>query len=172
MTGPGGDLAAAAAGRARLRASHADREQVIDLLKAAFVRGMLAKDEFDLRVSQAFTSRTNAELAAVSAGLPGDLAAEPATAQPSRPARTQDDVMQRPGRTMAAATALYAGLWAVTFLLPWPRNSEGDPPKALALLFFPGTLAYLLALFAGAVNLVVLWHRKRSGGRPAPRASS
>ena len=47
------------------RVSHAEREQVIGTVKAAFVHGMLAKDEFDLRVSQAFASRTYAVLAAV-----------------------------------------------------------------------------------------------------------
>jgi len=41
-TGPGDDIAA---GRGRLRASDADREQVIDVLKAAFVQGRLTKDE-------------------------------------------------------------------------------------------------------------------------------
>ena len=46
----------------------AEREQVIDTVKAASVRGTLAKDEFDLRVSQAFASRTYAELTAVTAG--------------------------------------------------------------------------------------------------------
>jgi Domain of unknown function (DUF1707) len=48
MAGPG-DERAAAEGRDRgeLRASRADREQVIGTLKAAFVHGMLAKDEFD-----------------------------------------------------------------------------------------------------------------------------
>ncbi len=54
VTRPGDELAAAAAGRGNLRVSHAEREQVIDAVKAAFVRGTLAKDEFDLRVSQAF----------------------------------------------------------------------------------------------------------------------
>src|SRR5215470_4203092 len=42
-----------AAGRGHLRASHADRDQVIGTLKTAFVQGMLAKDEFGLRVGQA-----------------------------------------------------------------------------------------------------------------------
>ena len=67
MAGPGDEIAAGAAGRGRLRASHADREQVISILKAAFVQGMLAKDEFDQRVGHAFASRTRGELAA--AGL-------------------------------------------------------------------------------------------------------
>ena len=65
-----------------MRASHADREQAIDTLKAAFVQGMLAKDEFDRRVSQAFASRTYAELAALTADLP----VNPTAAQPRKPA--------------------------------------------------------------------------------------
>src|SRR5215510_4423966 len=52
---------AAAAG---LRASRADRERVIDLLKAAFVQGRLDRDEFDERIGQALASRTHGELAA------------------------------------------------------------------------------------------------------------
>src|SRR5215469_11014560 len=60
----------APAGRGRLRASHADREQAIELLKAAFVQDRLDKDEFDARVGQAFVSRTYAELAAVTADIP------------------------------------------------------------------------------------------------------
>ena len=61
---------AAAAGQ---RASRADREQVIDLLKAAFVQGRLARDEFDARVGQALASRTYAELAVVTADIPAEL---------------------------------------------------------------------------------------------------
>lgn len=44
MAGPGDEIAAGAGGRGDLRASHADREQVIGTLKAAFMQGMLAKD--------------------------------------------------------------------------------------------------------------------------------
>jgi hypothetical protein len=61
---------AAAAG---LRASRADRERVIDLLKAAFVQGRLNRDEFDARVGQVLTSRTHWELAAVTFDLPAEL---------------------------------------------------------------------------------------------------
>ena len=67
-TGPGDELEAA--GRGHLRASHADRDQVIGTLKAAFVQGMLAKDEFSQRVGQALAARTYAELAALTADLP------------------------------------------------------------------------------------------------------
>ena len=84
-TEPEGQMAVAA-GRSRLRASYADREQVIDMLKAAFVQGRVTKDEFDARVGQAFASRTYAELAVVTADLP---AREIADQQPSNRARAQ-----------------------------------------------------------------------------------
>jgi Domain of unknown function (DUF1707) len=67
MVGPGDEIAAGAGGRGHLRASHADREQVVGALKAAFVQGRLTKDELDLRVGQALASRTYAELAALTA---------------------------------------------------------------------------------------------------------
>ena len=53
MAGPGDEIAAARGqGRGELRASHADRDQVIEVLKAAFVQERLGKDEFDLRVGR------------------------------------------------------------------------------------------------------------------------
>src|SRR5215472_12170495 len=119
VTGPGDELAASATGRERLRASHADREQVIDALKVAFVHGMLAKDEFDLRVSQTLSSRTYGELAAVTADLP----VKPTSAEPPRPARVEgEQPVLRPGPVMMAATALCGGVWALAFLPPWPVN--------------------------------------------------
>jgi len=47
-----------------MRASHADREQVVELLKVAFVQGRLDSGELDARVGQALTARTYADLAA------------------------------------------------------------------------------------------------------------
>jgi hypothetical protein len=64
-----------------LRTSRADRERVIELLKAAFVQGRLAKDEFDARVGQALASRTYAELAAIGADIP----AGPTSTTPPHP---------------------------------------------------------------------------------------
>jgi hypothetical protein len=66
--------------------SHADREQVIGTLKAAFVQGRLTKDELDARVGQTFASRTYTELAALTA----DIHVRLTGAQPPRkPARSQ-----------------------------------------------------------------------------------
>jgi hypothetical protein len=72
-TGPGDEKAAGGPGHGHLRASHADREQVITALRAAFIQGRLTRDEFDLRVSRALRSRTYAELAALTADLPAGL---------------------------------------------------------------------------------------------------
>ena len=65
-TGPQGP----AAGRDQLRAGHADREQVIDALKTAFVDGRLTKNELAARTGRALTARTYADLAALTAGIP------------------------------------------------------------------------------------------------------
>ena len=166
MTGPGDELATAAAGRGHLRVSHADREQVIGTVKAAFVQGMLAKDEFDLRVSQAFASRTYAELAALTADLPAGLA----VAQPPKPSRPQgEQLVLRPGPVIVVATALYASVQAFVFLPPWPMNSEGDPPKGIVPLFVLSTLIYLFVVLIGVANMVALRREKRSGGRPPRR---
>ena len=77
-------MAVAAAGRSRLRASDADREHVVDMLKAAFVQGRVTKDEFDARVGQAFASRTYAELAAVTADIPARQIADHSPGNPAR----------------------------------------------------------------------------------------
>lgn len=63
---PGG----AAARRGNVRASSAEREQAIELIKAAFAEGRLTMDEHLERVERAYTSRTCAELAALAVDLP------------------------------------------------------------------------------------------------------
>jgi hypothetical protein len=60
----------AADGYGNVRASAADRERAVDVLKAAFAEGRLTKDEHDARVERAYRSRTYADLAALSADLP------------------------------------------------------------------------------------------------------
>jgi Domain of unknown function (DUF1707) len=72
-TGPWDPMAAGAPGRGGFRASDADREQVIDALKAAFVQGHLSKDELEVRAGLALASRTYAELTAITAEIPAML---------------------------------------------------------------------------------------------------
>jgi len=49
VAGPGDEMPAGVTGHGRMRASHTDREQVIDALKDAFVHGRLTGDELDAR---------------------------------------------------------------------------------------------------------------------------
>ena len=109
---------AAESGRGRLRASHADRERVVGTLKAAYVHGLVTKDEFDARVSQTFAARTYAELALITADIPAGLAAAPPPLRPgpakaSPPAHTN----LTPGERAIMATGLLAALALVAALL-------------------------------------------------------
>ena len=146
----------APAGRGRLRASHADREQAIELLKAAFVQDRLDKDEFDARVGQAFVSRTYAELAAVTADIP----AEPVAAGPvpaTTPARTLAKAARRSAICILVAFAL-VGLVALT-------HSE----SLAAMAFFPGVAAVIAASGFLGYGVVDAWNERRSGGQLPPR---
>jgi len=157
--GPGDELAAA--GRGHLRASHADREQVIGSLKTAFVQGRLTKDELDARAGQAFAARTYAELGALTADLPAGLAG----AVPPRPAARAQ--ARRPVSNAAKAGTFVVIAVAVPMVLSFLTGSP-----VLFLLFTP---FYFTALaFLGAETLVS-WREKRShrgqlppGAAPGP----
>ena len=174
--GPG-DQAADAAARGHLRASHADREQVINVLKAAFVQGRLAKDELHARVDQTFASRTYAELAAITADLPAGLAAITADlpaglARPEpvrRPARGEGErPVARPGPVIGVATGLYAGVWPLALLVPWPQGADGDSVMP-AVLIFTATLVYLLVVLISVGYMFAARREKHSGGQLPPR---
>jgi hypothetical protein len=75
---PGDQMAAGPPGRGHLRASDADREQVVEALKAAFVQGRLSQEELHRRVGEALLSRTYAGLAMLTA----DISAQPGEARP------------------------------------------------------------------------------------------
>jgi Domain of unknown function (DUF1707) len=108
-------MEAAAGGLGDLRASHADREQVIDTVKAAFARGQLTAGELDARVGQVLTARTYAELAAVTVSIP----AEADLARPPQPARAQPPLprnrLVNRGVCVITATTLAAGVWVGIF---------------------------------------------------------
>ena len=157
-TAPGDDVASA--GRGRLRASHADRERVLDVLKAAFVQGRLTRDELDERLAQALASRTYADLAAVTADLPVPLITAGLPARAAR-ARAPGNRAVRSGlRMIVVATALASGAWAAAWLT---GSTE------LFMLAMTITIAaFGSLLLAGAVILEVR-HEQRSSGQLPPR---
>jgi hypothetical protein len=145
MGGPGNEMAAGAGSRGHLRASHADREHVIGTLKAAFVQGMLTKDELDLRVGQALAARTYAELAALTADIPAGLTG-------SRPPRRA----RRPANKKAAAAVACSTVAFIGMLPVFQMTPDGSPfaiPVALiGLVLYVTVPTGWLVLFAMWVN--------------------
>ena len=59
-----------------LRASHADRDRVVDALRVAAGDGRLSAEELDSRLETALSARTMGELAELTADLPAKLASQ------------------------------------------------------------------------------------------------
>ena len=132
-------------------ASDADREQVIDTLKTAFVQGRLTKDELDARAGQAFASRTYAELATVTADIPAG------TPPGRKPAGT------RVAKKVAAGLGTAAGLSVTTIAIALlARNVELAAWGAL-LMF----LAVLVAIAAGMVAVGNMVDSRLKNPRPS-----
>lgn len=74
-----------------MRASTADTDRAVDVLKKSFAEGRLTRDELDLRLGQALLTRFFDELMEITADLPvgtfGRLPAHPVTPPFRRPAR-------------------------------------------------------------------------------------
>jgi hypothetical protein len=148
-----------AGGLGRLRASHADREQAIDLLKAAFVQGRLTKDEFDLRVSQVFASRTYADLGAPTADIPAGVTA----------ARLPAERDREPGRMLSFKTAARVGAVgagpSVASAAIVMTQSSGVP--AVVGVFLVGVTGVVVAGLLTALLMLVSWIVRRAQRRPA-----
>jgi Domain of unknown function (DUF1707) len=139
--------AAAPVRRSHLRASHADREHVIDRLKTAFVEGRLTKDELDARVGRALASRTHAELARVTADIPAGLITDLLA---RKPAGTQS----RPPTSKAATVARMAALVSVALMA--------------AAIFVPGGAALFLFTPLYCTALIIAFAQILGSQRDAP----
>jgi len=175
MAGPEDEMTASAAGRRPVRASDADREQVIEALKVAFAHGQMTKGELEPRVGRALAARTCAELAALTVDIP-PVPAAPGPVRP--PAPTQAPTRARPlaparRRPLAAAAARSGGCLALAAaavgasLILDPGGSGVDRPWAGLML-----LVAQYALIAGAwifYSAVANSARPRRSGHPAGR---
>ena len=155
--GPGDELEAA--GRGHLRASHADCEQVIGTLKAAYVEGRLTEDELDTRVGQVYASRTYAELAEVTAAVTADIPADPARARSTRDPWRATKIAWR-----IEYAIFLPGIVAV-LLIP------GGPHTSVATVVTMTTVVYVLFWILGVSLMVSSRPPKRSGGQLPPRSA-
>jgi hypothetical protein len=121
-----------------LRASDADRERVIDFLKAAFVQRRLSQGDLTGRVGQVLESKTYAELAGATAGIP---ARRTATPRPRQPATPQPRQPAAPVRASPVSWKIIA--WVVGVIVVSP---------GLAVAFFETYYgSFFILLFAGFI---------------------
>jgi hypothetical protein len=169
-TGPGDGIAPAGdRGDGRLRASRADREQVVEQLKAAFVEDRLTKDELDTRVGQALASRTYADLAAVTADLPADLPAGPAAAGPTPAGPTAAGPPSTPARTLAKAAARSGVCMLAAFAMLGVVAMAHGEGLAAFLAFSAAVVAVIAASGFLGYGVVDAWQEHRLRGQLPPR---
>ena len=152
MASPGDETAAGAESHTRLRASAADREQVIEVLKVAFAQDRITKDELDQRIGKVLASRTYDDLDV----LTGDIPAGLTRAQPAEPARGSDDgkkLIRRASAALGGTVFVTAEAAALPHLDVVPALFVGS----VAGMFVAGLLAVLLTL--------IKWVLDRSSGR-------
>ena len=156
-----------APGAGQFLASHADRNRVIDILRTAFVQGLLTRDELDARVARTCGSRTYADRAAVTADIPP----WPYVAQPHPPGRDQAGAAadQAPDKaatflTLGALAGFPPVLLAVAFLV----SSEHLARVAIVLLFFD----IFLSITAGGIALGTAIDNRFRNRRAAARRST
>jgi hypothetical protein len=156
----------AAAGRDRLRAGHADREQAIEALKDAFVHGRLTKDELDARAGQAFLARTNADLAALTADIPPAPVAARLAGPPARSRR-------RPLARAAAGSGLSLVIAAASMRVAFYFDPDGagfHPYHSLARPFvLLAVAAVLTALGILVIGVAISVRQRHSRGQLPPR---
>jgi Domain of unknown function (DUF1707) len=150
-----------------MRVSDNDRERVVDALKAAYVYGLVTKDEFDARVSQTFASRTSAELALVTADIPAGLAAAPATLTPPPVKATPpaDASLGRGGHAVIVSAVLAVLAFVAAFF-------AGNPAGGVLALGAAGS--GVAGLFLAAAQILSSRRDKRPerpGGQLPPQGA-
>jgi hypothetical protein len=130
-----------------IRASDADRERVVEILRQNNVEGRLTSEEFEERMTAAYAAKTMGALAELTTDLPVDLAAH--TRHQAELARKQ--AAQVPvTKQMRAAISSWASL-GVMLTVIWVVTGAG--------YYWPGwPLGVLAAL--GAARAIKEWGRR------------
>jgi hypothetical protein len=127
-------------GHGDLRASHADRERSIEVLRAALADGRLDQDEFADRVSKATVARSAGQLSALIADLPDTRREIAPSGSKAPPATTVGRVVG-----VLAVASLVLGIATVVF------------PSAI-LTALPSLILGVIALVeAGRRRPIVRW---------------
>jgi hypothetical protein len=138
-------------------ASDADREQVVEILTAAFVQGRLTIDELRLRVGLALASRTYAELAPMIVDIPAPPLKPPPAPKPVRPA-TQAPAAPPPQPIGRMPTGAKAAVWAACVIVALPAV------WAAFLTYYGGFLIIFLLAFPGLTVTIGTTVDKKAAG--------
>ena len=155
MVSPGDETAAGAERHARLRACAADREQVIEVLKAAFVQDRITKDELSQRIGKVLASPTY-DLDVLTADIPAGLTRAP---QPAVPARRPDD-SKKLIRRASAAVAGTGFVLTEAAIAAFPHY----PVAPLVALVVGSVVGALAAGLLAALLTLIKWVLDRSSG--------
>ncbi len=121
------------------------------MLKAAFVQGRLATDEFDLRVGQALASQTYADLAAFTADIPAELTG----AQPLEPVRKSTN--EKAVTAVACVSTAWTSIWIPVVIV--------DGINSLANLILVVVLITVVPVLLVGFLLYHAWLDKRASGQ-------
>jgi uncharacterized membrane protein len=148
----------------RMLASTADRERALDVLRAGFAEGRLTKDEHDERVTSVYSARTYADLAMVTADLPGGQSAVmPAWPPPApvwqQPASTSTNGLAMASLICGVGQLLTAGLTGIPAIILGHTalrqiRRTGEEGRALATVGL--TLGWIGTTFMAFVLLVII----------------
>ena len=148
-----------------MRASAADRERTIDVLKAAYMEGRLSKEEFDGRSARVMAALTYGELTAIVADLPAGPVGPPALYH--QPSGYYPAPPQQPANGLAAGSLVcaLAGLFMPVLLIPGvimghvsreqirKGNQRGDGMAVAGLV-----IGYLGAAFWALIIVIAATH--------------
>ena len=148
----------------QLRATDADRDRVVQILRVAAEKGALTVDEFEERLSAALAAVTRADLVRLVDDLPPSPATPPAPVPaPSDPVRTSSRYW-----VWALSPYLAAGAWVHAAVLTrsaryWLLAAVYAIPLALAAIVAPGVddeipdWVTAIAVVFWIVNAIHVW---------------
>jgi len=144
----------------------AEREQLLEALKAAFVEGRLDQDELVHRVGQVLAAY--AELDAIAADIPARRPAGPAPARAPGPSAVEPpEVARRAYNRGLVARCTFGGAGAVGVAVAIVVTAvSGNPFVGFVA---GGALGAVMLVFIGTISTLLLWALESSGGGKRPK---
>jgi hypothetical protein len=111
-----------------IRASDADRERVVEILRQHTAEGRITADEFEERMTAAYAARTMGALAELTTDLPVDLAdharRQTELARKAKPRRTLSRQLRQEFSGLASLGVVLTTIWVISgagyFWPAWP----------------------------------------------------